>query len=48
MVPRIILIEQNIRRLVSYGIPKDKIGAYFGERKQIREITIWLFLMKYI
>ena len=40
MVPRIILIEQNIRRLVSYGIPNDKIGAYFGERKQIREITI--------
>ena len=40
MVPRIILIEQNIKRLVSYGIPKDKIGAYFGERKQIREITI--------
>ena len=40
MVPRIILIEQNIRRLVGYGIPKDKIGAYFGERKQIREITI--------
>jgi len=40
MVPRIILIEQNIRRLVAYGILKDKIGAYFGERKQIREITI--------
>ena len=40
MVPRIILIEQNIRRLVSYGIPRDKIGAYFGERKEIREITI--------
>jgi superfamily II DNA or RNA helicase len=40
MVPRIILIEQNIRRLVAYSIPKDKIGAYFGERKQIREITI--------
>src|SRR5688572_28462859 len=40
MVARIILIEQNIKRLVSYGIPKDKIGAYFGERKQIREITI--------
>ncbi|HEX5981884.1 MAG TPA: DEAD/DEAH box helicase family protein [Nitrososphaeraceae archaeon] len=40
MVPRIILIEQNIKRLVSYGIPKDKIGAYFGERKQIKEITI--------
>ncbi|MGZ5510769.1 MAG: DEAD/DEAH box helicase [Nitrososphaeraceae archaeon] len=40
MVPRIILIEQNTRRLVSYGIPKDKIGEYFGERKQIKEITI--------
>src|SRR5215208_7197026 len=40
MVPRIILIEQNIRRLVAYGIPKEKIGAYFGERKEVREITI--------
>ena len=40
IVPRIILIEQNIKRLVSYGIPKEKIGAYFGERKEIREITI--------
>jgi superfamily II DNA or RNA helicase len=40
IVPRIILIEQNIKRLVSYDIPKEKIGAYFGERKEIREITI--------
>src|ERR687897_138847 len=40
MVPRIILIEQNIKRLVLYGISKEKIGAYFGERKEIREITI--------
>jgi superfamily II DNA or RNA helicase len=40
IVPRIILIEQNIKRLVSYGISKEKIGAYFGERKEIREITI--------
>src|SRR5918996_772839 len=40
IVPRIILIEQNIKRLVSYGISKEKIGAYFGERKVIREITI--------
>ncbi|HSF00506.1 MAG TPA: DEAD/DEAH box helicase [Nitrososphaeraceae archaeon] len=40
IVPRIILIEQNIKRLVSYGIPKEKIGAYFGERKEIREITV--------
>src|SRR5919112_1681433 len=40
IVPRIILIEQNIKRLVLYGISKEKIGAYFGERKEIREITI--------
>src|SRR5215204_1651915 len=40
IVPRIILIEQNIKRLVSYDIPKEKIGAYFGERKEVREITI--------
>jgi superfamily II DNA or RNA helicase len=40
IVPRIILIEQNIKRLVSYGISKEKIGAYFGERKELREITI--------
>ena len=40
IVPRIILIEQNIKRLVSYGIPNEKIGSYFGERKEIREITV--------
>jgi superfamily II DNA or RNA helicase len=40
IVPRIILIDQNIKRLVSYGIPKEKIGAYFGEKKEIREITV--------
>jgi superfamily II DNA or RNA helicase len=40
MVPRIILIEQNIQRLVTYGIPREKIGAYFGERKEVKEITI--------
>ena len=39
-MPRIILIEQNIKRLLKYGISKDKIGAYFGERKEVREITI--------
>ena len=38
MVPRIILIEQNIHRLVTYGIPREKIGAYFGERKEVKEI----------
>ncbi|HEY7573370.1 MAG TPA: helicase-related protein [Nitrososphaeraceae archaeon] len=40
LVPRIVLIEQNIKRLISYGLAKDYIGTYFGERKQIRQITI--------
>ncbi|HET8794088.1 MAG TPA: DEAD/DEAH box helicase family protein [Nitrososphaeraceae archaeon] len=40
IVPRIVLIEQNIKRLVSYGISNEKIGSYFGERKEIREITV--------
>ena len=40
LVPRIVLVQQNIDRLMRYGIPQEKIGAYFGERKEIREITI--------
>ena len=40
LVPRIVLIEQNVRRLQSYGIPDDRIGVYYGERKDIKEITI--------
>ena len=40
LVPRITLIEQNIKRLVSYDIPRENIGSYFGERKEVREITI--------
>ena len=40
LVPRIVLVEQNYRRLIRYGIPPEKIGQYFGEEKQIREITI--------
>jgi len=40
LVPRIVLIEQNYSRLVSYGIPAKKIGRYFGEQKDICEITI--------
>jgi superfamily II DNA or RNA helicase len=40
LVPRIILIDQNIKRLLNYGIPKERVGVYFGERKRIREITI--------
>jgi superfamily II DNA or RNA helicase len=40
LVPRITLIEQNIKKLVSYGIPRENIGSYFGERKEVREITV--------
>jgi len=40
LVPRIVLVQQNINRLIKYGIPVDRVGVYFGERKEIREITI--------
>ena len=40
LVPRIVLIEQNFRRLLAYCISKENIGVYYGERKEIREITI--------
>jgi superfamily II DNA or RNA helicase len=40
LVPRIVLIEQNFRRLIAYRLPKERIGEYYGERKEIREITI--------
>jgi superfamily II DNA or RNA helicase len=40
LVPRIVLVEQNINRLMKYGVPKEHIGAYFGERKEPREITV--------
>jgi superfamily II DNA or RNA helicase len=40
LVPRIVLVEQNYKRLVSYGIAPEKIGRYFGEQKDVREITI--------
>ncbi len=40
LVPRIVLVQQNINRLIRYGIPEERIGAYFGERKEVGEITI--------
>jgi superfamily II DNA or RNA helicase len=40
LVPRISLIDQTIDRLVAYGIPKEKVGAYFSERKEKKEIMI--------
>jgi superfamily II DNA or RNA helicase len=40
IVPRIVLIEQNVNRLVKYGLPRESIGTFFGEQKDIREITI--------
>jgi superfamily II DNA or RNA helicase len=40
LVPRVVLIQQNYKRLVRYGIQPEKIGTYFGEQKNIREITV--------
>jgi superfamily II DNA or RNA helicase len=40
LVPRIVLIEQNVKRLQTYGIADESIGVYYGERKDVREITI--------
>lgn len=40
LVPRIVLIDQNVRRLLSYGVDERDIGVYYGERKDAREITI--------
>ncbi len=40
LVPRIVLINQNVERLLKYGLTPENIGVYFGERKEIREITV--------
>jgi superfamily II DNA or RNA helicase len=40
LVPRVVLVEQNYKRLIRYGIQSEKIGKYFGEQKDIQEITI--------
>jgi superfamily II DNA or RNA helicase len=40
LVPRIVLIDQNVRRLWSYGIDAGHVGVYYGMRKGAREITI--------
>lgn len=40
LVPRIVLIEQNIIRLQRYGIPIEHVGAFYGEKKNHKEITI--------
>jgi superfamily II DNA or RNA helicase len=40
IVPRIVLIDQNVNRLLRYGLPIESIGTFFGEQKDIREITI--------
>jgi superfamily II DNA or RNA helicase len=40
LVPRIVLIDQNVRRLQAYGIEEGAIGVYYGERKDAQEITI--------
>jgi superfamily II DNA or RNA helicase len=40
LVPRIVLLNQNVGRLLKYGISPERVGVFFGERKDIREITI--------
>lgn len=41
IVPRIVLINQNFKRLIDYKIAKEKIGVYFGEKKEVnKEIII--------
>ncbi len=40
LVPRIVLISQNVDRLMKYGLSAEHIGIYFGERKDVKEITI--------
>jgi superfamily II DNA or RNA helicase len=40
IVPRIVLIDQNVNRLLRYGLPIESIGTFCGEQKDIREITI--------
>lgn len=40
LVPRIVLVEQDYERLIRYGISSEKVGKYFGEEKQIKEVTI--------
>jgi superfamily II DNA or RNA helicase len=40
LVPRIVLIGQNVNRLISYGVSRQSIGTFFGVQKDIREITI--------
>lgn len=40
LVPRIVLIEQNVNRLLRYNISSEYVGTYYGERKEEKEITI--------
>lgn len=40
LVPRIVLIEQNVNRLIRYNISREYVGTYYGERKDRKEITI--------
>lgn len=40
LVPMIVLVEQNVRRLARYGIALENVGRFFGEEKDVREITI--------
>ena len=40
MVPRIALIEQNVKRLLKYGISKKTDRSIFRRKKEVCEITV--------
>lgn len=40
LVPRIVLIEQNMKRLYNYNINPKNVGCFYGEKKDQKEITI--------
>ena len=40
LVPRIVLIEQNINRLYNYNINPKNVGCFYGDKKDQKEITI--------
>lgn len=40
VVPTIVLLKQWVDELIKNGIPENKIGTYYGENKEIKEITV--------
>lgn len=40
VVPTIVLLNQWVQELIKQGIPEDKIGTYYGESKEFKQITV--------